>query len=47
MKILMLTGMAQNSDLLRAQEAGADDYIIKPFTPVLLIEKVGALLKKA
>jgi DNA-binding response OmpR family regulator len=36
--------MAQNSDLLKAQEAGADDYITKPFISTALIEKVEALL---
>ena len=44
-KVLMLSGMAQNSDWLRVQEAGADDYIIKPFSSIELIEKVEALLR--
>jgi len=43
-KVLMISGMAQNSDLLKAQEAGADDYITKPFISTALIEKVEALL---
>jgi len=44
-KIIMLSGMTQNSDRLRAQEAGADDYITKPFTSAALVEKIDTLLK--
>jgi DNA-binding response OmpR family regulator len=44
-KIIMLSGMVQNSDRLRAHEAGADDYIKKPFSPTELIEKVEKLLR--
>ena len=44
-KVLMLSGMAQASDRLEAQEAGADDYILKPFNPTVLVESVEALLK--
>ena len=43
-KVLMLSGMAQNSDWLKAQEAGADDYITKPFISTALVEKVEELL---
>jgi len=45
-RVLMISGMAQNIDLLKAQEAGADGYITKPFIPTELIEKVEALLGK-
>jgi two-component system, OmpR family, alkaline phosphatase synthesis response regulator PhoP len=44
-KILMVSGMVQNSDLLKAQEAGADCYITKPFTLTALVEKVQELLR--
>jgi len=44
-KVLMLSGMAQAPDRLEAQEAGADDYILKPFSPTVLVESVEALLK--
>ena len=44
-KVIMLSGMAQNLDWLKAQEAGADDYIIKPFSSIELVEKVEALLR--
>ena len=43
-KVLMISGMAQNSDWRKAQEAGADGYIIKPFSSIELVEKVEELL---
>jgi DNA-binding response OmpR family regulator len=43
-KVLMLSGMGQNSDWLKAQEAGADGYIVKPFRSTALVEKVEELL---
>lgn len=44
-KVLMLSGMVQNSDRLKAHEAGADDYIKKPFSSTELVEKVEKLLR--
>jgi two-component system alkaline phosphatase synthesis response regulator PhoP len=44
-KVLMLSGMAQNSDRQKAQEAGADGYITKPFSSIELAEKVEGLLR--
>lgn len=44
-KVLMISGMAQNSDWQKAQEAGADRYVIKPFSSIELLEKVEELLK--
>ena len=44
-KVLMLSGMAQNSDWQKAQEAGADGYIAKPFSSIELLEKVEGLLR--
>lgn len=44
-KIVMLSGMTQICDQLKAKEAGADDYITKPFTSTELVEKIDALLK--
>lgn len=43
-KVIMLTAMAQVADQRRAQEAGADDYFTKPFSPVKLLNKVASLL---
>lgn len=44
-KVLMLSGMAQDSDRQKAQEAGADGYIAKPFSSIELLEKVEGLLR--
>ena len=43
-KIVMLTARGTDADRARAQDAGADDYFIKPFSPVQLLNKVYALL---
>lgn len=45
-KVLMLSGMTQKSELLKAQEAGADGYIAKPFSSTALVEKVEELLRR-
>jgi DNA-binding response OmpR family regulator len=44
-KVLMLSGMAQESDLQKAQEAGADACMTKPFSARAVVEKVEELLK--
>jgi DNA-binding response OmpR family regulator len=44
-KVIMLSGMAQNADLHEAQEAGADGYITKPFNSTELLKKVEELLR--
>jgi len=44
-KVLMISGMAQKSDRHKAQEVGADGYIIKPFSSIELVEKVEELLR--
>ena len=44
-RVLMLSGMAQNSDWQKAREAGADGYITKPFSSIELVEKVERLLR--
>lgn len=43
-KIVMLTALGADSDRVRGREVGADDYFIKPFSPVQLLNKVYALL---
>ncbi|MDD5194886.1 MAG: response regulator, partial [Candidatus Omnitrophica bacterium] len=35
--ILMLTGKGETDDKVRGLEAGADDYMVKPFSPQELI----------
>lgn len=44
-KVLVLSGMAQNSDRQKAQEVGADGYVTKPFSSIALVEKVEELLR--
>jgi DNA-binding response OmpR family regulator len=45
--IIMLTARAEESDRLLGLEAGADDYIVKPFSPRELVARVRAVLRRA
>ena len=42
--IIMLTVRDSDENVIAALEAGADDYIVKPFSPRQLMERVRALL---
>jgi DNA-binding response OmpR family regulator len=42
--IILLTARVQEPDLERGYEAGADDYVTKPFSPQALGERVQAAL---
>ena len=44
-KVVMISGMVQNSDWQKAQDVGADVFIAKPFNPLALLEKVEELLR--
>jgi DNA-binding response OmpR family regulator len=44
--ILMLTARGQAEDVLRGFEAGADDYLPKPFELGMLIARIHALLRR-
>jgi two-component system phosphate regulon response regulator PhoB len=44
--ILMLTARATESDKLGGFDAGADDYVTKPFSPRELLARVRALLRR-
>src|SRR5690242_4038759 len=43
---LMLTARAQPHDVLRGFEAGADDYLAKPFELAILIARIRGLLRR-
>ena len=42
--VILLSAKAQASEVQKGLDAGADDYITKPFDPLELIERVQALL---
>ena len=44
MPIILLTARAQEMDVARGFEAGADDYVRKPFSPKELGARVQAIL---
>ncbi|MDF1595977.1 MAG: response regulator [Acidimicrobiia bacterium] len=44
--VVMLTGMGAEQDVVRALSGGADDYILKPFSPTELALRVQRLLAK-
>lgn len=45
--VIILTARAQTSDRIQGLEAGADDYVTKPFSPKELILRVQAVLKRS
>jgi len=45
--IIMLTARVEEADQLIGLELGADDYILKPFSPRLVIARLRALLRRA
>ena len=44
--VLMLTARDQTADQVRGLEAGADDYVVKPFSFAVLVARVKALLRR-
>ena len=44
--IIMLTAKSEEEDKLKGYELGADDYITKPFNPVVMIARVKAQLRR-
>ncbi len=44
--VIMLTARAQTEDRIQGLEAGADDYLTKPFSPKELVLRVNAILKR-
>lgn len=44
--IIMLTARTDTRDVVRGLEAGADDYVVKPFNPAELIARIRARLRE-
>ena len=44
--IIMLTARGEEADRVRGLNSGADDYIVKPFSPAELIARVRAVLRR-
>ena len=47
MRVIALTALSDESDVIRGLEAGADDYMPKPFSPRELVARVQAQLRRA
>jgi two-component system, chemotaxis family, chemotaxis protein CheY len=45
MPILMVTTRSVKDDIIEAMKAGVNNYIVKPFTPETLSEKINQVLK--
>ncbi len=46
-KVVLLTARGQARDREAGRQRGADEYLIKPFSPLQLIETIGRLLQAA
>ena len=47
MPVIMLTALGQESDRVVGLEYGADDYVVKPFSPRELALRVGRVLDRS
>ena len=45
--ILLLTAKGETVDRIKGLEAGADDYLVKPFEPKELLLRLSAILRRA
>ena len=44
--VIMLTANGMDEDKIRGLDAGADDYITKPFSPRELVARIHSLLRR-
>lgn len=47
MPVILVTAKTQDSDVIKGWELGADEYVIKPFNPLLLVEVVRMVLDRS
>jgi len=45
--LILLTARGEEDDRVRGLEAGADDYVVKPFSPRELIARIRAVLRRS
>lgn len=45
--IILLTVRGEEEDIIHGLEAGADDYILKPFSPRQLVARIQAVMRRA
>lgn len=45
--VVLLTAMAEEADRVLGLELGADDYVVKPFSPRELLARIRAVLRRA
>ena len=45
--IIMLTARGEEADRVRGLESGADDYVVKPYSPSEMIARVQAVLRRS
>lgn len=45
--VIILTARGEENDRIRGLESGADDYVVKPFSPSELVARVRAVLRRS
>ncbi|MBW3632427.1 MAG: response regulator transcription factor [Chloroflexi bacterium] len=45
--VIMLTARGEETDQVRGLELGADDYVVKPFSHLMLLARIKAVLRRA
>lgn len=45
--VIMLTARTEEADRIRGLDSGADDYVLKPFSPKELVARVKAVLRRS
>jgi len=45
--VIMLTARGEEGDRIRGLDSGADDYVVKPFSPSELVARLRAVIRRA